>query len=223
MAKGATTLYEARRAKDGISVLPNSTGSRAMRVPFGFVLVLCTIVIALGMGVYYLGFRAGVASADLTHNEAQQGATRTIDPLLSQSARDGGGTGTPRAANPPEIAPQPRRIAPAVGDTPLGPPPIGDPRQAGLNYLIIADVLAPDRANELVGFCRGQGLDAITIPSHNARSQVIVLPGYGWEDREGDPVKALEAKIRAVGAKWKALGRGNGDFRDFYPKLFKGQ
>jgi hypothetical protein len=92
----------------------------------------------------------------------------------------------------------------------------------GLNYFIIVDGISPDRAGEMIAFCRGLGLDAVTISSHNARSQVIVLPGFGWDDRAGGPVKALEARIRAVGAKWKALGRGNGDFRDFYPKLFKG-
>ena len=32
----------------------------------------------------------------------------------------------------------------------------------------------------------------------------------------------LSSSAQGVGAKWKALGRGNGDFRDFYPKLFKG-
>lgn len=224
MAKGVTTLYEARRAKDGVAGLPNARGPRAMRVPLGFVLMLCAAVVALAMGTYYLGFRAGMASANEVHTDAQQGATRTIDPLIAQGGQsvDPRG-GAPRVVNAPEITPQPQRTIPSNGNAPLGPPPTGDPRQVGLNYLVIADVLAPDRASELVGFCRGQGLDAITIPSHNARSQVIVLPGYGWEDREGALVKALEAKIRAVGAKWKALGRGNGDFRDFYPKLFKGQ
>ncbi len=223
MAKGATTLYEARRAQDGVTALTTASGPRAVRVPLGFVLIVCAVVALLAAGTYYLGFRAGAASANQLHADALDGVGQTIDPLLSQAQR-----GTPRrvaepALNPPEIAPQPRRTIQSAGDAPLGPPPVGDPREVGLNYLIIADVLAPDRASELVSYCRSQGLDAITIPSHNARSQVIVLPGYGWEDREGAPVKSLEAKIRAVGAKWKALGRGNGDFRDFYPKLFKGQ
>ncbi len=223
MAKGGTTLYEARRAKDGVTVLQHGLGPRAMRIPLGFMLVIFAIVVALATGTYYLGFRAGVASANQEHSEARQGATQTIDPVSPQGQRAGPRAGAGQSVNAPEITPQPQRTIPSNGNAPLGPPPTGDPRQVGLNYLIIDDVLAPDRASELVAFCRGQGLDAITIPSHNARSQVIVLPGYGWEDREGALVKALEAKIRAVGAKWKALGRGNGDFRGFYPKLFKGQ
>ena len=226
MAKGGPTLYEARRAKDGVTALPHAMGSRAMRVPLGFVLIAAAIVLAFATGTYFLGYRAGVAAADQADAQARQGATRTIDPLLSQPTAPAQLGSTNPRIDSPEIAPQPRRTAPASLDSPLdsplGPPPVGDPRQVGLNYFILADGLRPEGAAEVVAFCRSQGLDAITVPSHNARSQVIVLPGYGREGREVAPVKALEAKIRAVGAKWKALGRGNGDFRDSYPKIFKG-
>ena len=34
-------------------------------------------------------------------------------------------------------------------------------------------------------------------------------------------IKALEAKIRSVGEKWKKLARGNKDFGDAYPELFR--
>ncbi len=209
MAKGATTLYEARRAQDGVTALPHSASQRALRIPIGFLIILLAVVIALVVVGYYIGFGAGFDAGTQSKLDASEGVARTVDPLVVVTV-------------PPVKAQSNQSLATSAG-TPLAPPPAGDPRQIGLNYIIIADVLPPERASEMVAYCRSQGLDAISIPRHNARSQVIVLPGFGWEDREGAQVKALEAQIRAVGAKWKALGRGNGDFRDFYPKLFKGQ
>jgi hypothetical protein len=51
---------------------------------------------------------------------------------------------------------------------------------------------------------------------------VIVLPGYKDASQKSSPdIKALEAKIRSVGEKWKKLARGNKDFGDAYPELFR--
>lgn len=222
MTKGAKTLYEARRAKDGMTALPIASTPRALRLPMGFAIVVGAIIIAIAVAIYFFGYRAGFAAAENVGNEARQGLAQTTDPLLTDPTIGG---------RVPEIQ-QPRSKgvsdggsgpqSPPASQVSLGPPHLGDPRQIGLNYFIIADAIAADRAGEMVAFCRGLGLDAVAISSHNARLQVNVLPGFGWDDRAGAPVKALEANIRAVGAKWKALGRGNGDFRDFYPKLFKG-
>jgi hypothetical protein len=159
--------------------------------------------------------------------EARQGLAQTRDPLLLAPATASGSNVAGRTAGDrtPEIQQSTNSTASAganQGLSPLGPPPISDPRVVGLYYYIIVDGISADRAAEMIAFCRGLGLDAVTISSHNARSRVIVLPGFGWDDRAGGPVKALEASIRAVGAKWKALGRGNSDFRDCYYKIFKG-
>ncbi len=225
MTKGARTLYEARRAKDGVADSPIASAPRALRVPIGFAVVVLAIIIAIAVGIYFLGYRAGRAAGENEGVDARQGLAQTRDPLLLPQANAGAERSTdpqrPRANQPKGVdAGQSKGESPL--ESPLGAPPAGDPRQSGLNYFIIADGMSSDRTAEMVSFCRGLGLDAVAIPSHNARSQVIVLPGFGWDDRAGAPVKALEANIRAVGAKWKALGRGNGDFRDFYPKLFKG-
>ena len=227
MMKGAKTLYEARRAKNGVNETLITSAPPALRLPMGIAVVVGGIIIAIAIGIYFLGYRSGFSAAESVGFEARQGLAQTRDPLLLAPATASGSSVAGRTARDrtPEIQQSPNSAASGGAITvlsPLGPPPTSDPREVGLNYFIIADALSPDRAGEMIAFCRGLGLDAVTISSHNARSQVIVLPGFGRDDRAGEPVKALEARIRAVGAKWKALGRGNGDFRDFYPKLFKG-
>ena len=177
-------------------------------------------MIVVAIAVYLVGYRAGFSAAERVGTEARQAPLRTDDPLLAGTARQGSVTAAGSIG--PEGAGNGTQARALASDGSLGPPPLGEPRSLGLNYLTIASEIRSDLAVEMVAFCRGLGLDAVAIPSHNARLQVFVLPGFGWDDRGGAPVKALEAKIRAVGAKWKALGRGNSDFRGFYPILFKG-
>lgn len=216
MRKIPMTLYEARRVQEGSASSLQISTPRALRMPIGFAVIVLAVILGAAIGVYWLGYRAGVAAAESGALEARAGLAQTVDPLVVDTS----GAGRSAGSQSPPIAPVPRV---AISSTAaLGPPPTTDPRQVGLNYFIIADGITTDRAAEMVAFCRGAGLDVMSIPSHNARSQVFVLAGYGRDDRAGESVKALEGSIRAVGAKWKALGRGNGDFRDFYPKLFKG-
>lgn len=206
------TLYEARRSQ-GASPIPTSLSSPpALRIPLGIVVLGLVLVIGIGVGAYALGYRAGVAAGEQSAFEAGQAPAHTSDPLA-------------RVPVDPAAATTTTTTGPAVqpGPTGLGPAPAADPRVAGLNYFILAGEIASDRAAEMVTFCRSMGLDVVAVSGNNGRSQVIALPGFGRDERSGAPVKALEASIKAVGAKWKALGRGNGDFRDYYPKLHKGQ
>lgn len=110
----------------------------------------------------------------------------------------------------------------ALEDGPLSPLQMGaDPRQAGLNYFVIATV-SPPSAIATAQFCRDKGLDAYVVPSNNVRfSEVIVLPGFPATDRSSTAVKGLEARIRKVGTLYKNAARGNPDFGDMYHKLYK--
>jgi len=207
MSKVPSTLYEARRS----GAASSGGGVRSLRLPIGVLLLALFVLAGGGYALWSLGYQAGLRSNEQQRADAALIAARTTDPLAP-----------PAAVSPilsPEVSGSPRVATAPSG---LGPAPEGDPRRAGFNYFILADGISNDRASEMVSFCRGQGLDAIAVPSNNARFLVFVQPGFGWDDRGGPAVKALEANIRSVGAKWKALGRGNGDFRDFYPKLFKG-
>lgn len=211
------TLYEARRSKGSASATSVLASPRSLRLPVGIVFVALLAIAAIALGAYLVGHRAGQAEGERRASDAERAPRQTIDPIASpgqplvaplQPSRSPVGPGTASSGSP--------------GNSPLGPPPTGDPRQVGTNYFVVAGEIATDLADEMVSFCRGKGLDVVAIPSHNARSQVIALPGFARDERGTTPVKALEGKIRAVGAQWKSLGRGNGDFHDFYPKLFKG-
>ncbi len=217
MAKEGMTLYEARRNQGGTVGGPSLSSPPPLRLPVGIGIVAIFVLGAIAVGSYLIGFNRGQSDGERGARDAAAAPSQTIDPLKP--------IGSGAALTPPIVAKPSAGTDAAVlpGDSALGAPPMGDPRQVGLNYFIVAGELPADRADEMVAFCRGKGLDAVALPSHNARSQVIVLPGFGRDERGAAPVKALEAKIRAVGAQWKAVGRGNGDFHDYYPKLFKGQ
>ncbi len=127
------------------------------------------------------------------------------------------------AKNPAAPAQNPAvAIDPELG-LPLAPAQRGlDPRQAGLQYCVIASVLESN-AERLVQFCRERGLDAWVVPDHNGRlREITVLPGIPKSESKGAAAKALEVRIRKVGAMWKAAAKGNSDFEDRYFKLYNG-
>ena len=99
----------------------------------------------------------------------------------------------------------------------------GDPRVKGMRYFVLAHP-SSERASELVDFCQLNGLDAYLVPDDTALlRKVIVLPGYRDPSEKSSPeIKALEAKIRNVGDKWKAKNpRANKDFREAYPEAYR--
>ncbi|MBL9141359.1 MAG: hypothetical protein JNK53_05780 [Phycisphaerae bacterium] len=97
-----------------------------------------------------------------------------------------------------------------------------DPRVKGMKYYVLAHP-ATDRAPGMVEFCRGNGLDAYLVPDDNAMlRKIIVLPGYrDSSEKSSEPIRKLEAEIRRVGDKWKNAARGNKDFSDAYPEMYR--
>ena len=97
-----------------------------------------------------------------------------------------------------------------------------DPRVKGMYYFVVGHP-SSDRRVEMLTFCRAEGLDAYLVPDDNALlRKIIVLPGYrDLSEKSSSEIKALEAKIKLVGKKWKGNKPGNKDFDDAYPALFK--
>jgi hypothetical protein len=93
-----------------------------------------------------------------------------------------------------------------------------DPRVKGMFYFVVGHP-SSDRAAGMLKFCKDEGLDAYLVPDENALSRkIIVLPGYREPSERSSPeIKALEAKIKRVGKKWKGDKPGNKDFDDAYP------
>lgn len=97
-----------------------------------------------------------------------------------------------------------------------------DPRIKGHRYYVLAHP-SGEKAPGIVEFCRANGLDAYLVPDDTALfRKIIVLPGYkDASERNSPEIKALEAAIKRVGSKLKAQARGNPDFADAYPEIFR--
>ena len=223
--RGAPALYElmrrpgtpvdaAPRPAPRAAPSPAAGASRTGRAPglpdsftisLGRAAAIAAGVVVLVAIAYGIGVQRGRATASRGASEPA-----TIEPAAPTPARASGTSGS--TASRPSTTP----ARPSATDNK------GDPRIKGERYFVLAHP-SSDRASEMVEFCRANGLDAYLVPDDNALlRKVIVLPGYKDASQKSSPeIKALEAKIRSVGEKWKKLARGNKDFGDAYPELFR--
>lgn len=211
--------------------------SHVLRVPVGYVYAAIAILLAATVAGYLYGVSVGerIANdrlAQQRHDEANAASRMPeIDPLnvnklpesLVANGATGGGAG--RGNLNSQGDPKSRREG-ALGsndsDQALGPPSGSDPRTVGLNYFVLAHT-ARSNGQAMVDFCRKNGLDAHLVPDDTAELRlVVVVPGFTPAERQSVAVRAIEAKIRSVGLKWKSAARGNRDFFDAYPSKFQG-
>lgn len=215
MRRGAPTLYEMRRAVRDSA--PSAPGRGSVRLPTGVVALAIASGVAVVTAAYVVGYGIGKRAGE--RESLQAPVPPLVDPLAGPAAQDSSAGGVPAmpvggGTQTAPAAPSAPGLTPFTGD---------DPRLPGLNYFILATT-DPSGATEMVEFCRSNGLDAHIGGGHNGRlRQVVVLPGFPSDGRGSPEIKALESKIKQVGAQWKALRRGNSDFRDYYPKLQKSQ
>ena len=223
--RAAPALYELMRRPGSpsagggdapVSASPRRTGN-APGLPSTFevslmkaALIGAAVVVAIAVA-YGIGVQRG-SSLARSPGSSGSAASESESPKESDSA-------SPRV---PPIAKSddPATRKPAAKDRPATDNN-GDPRVKGMRYFVLAHP-ASERAAELVEFCQLNGLDAYLVPDDTALlRKVIVLPGYRDASEKSSPeIKALEAKIRSVGDKWKAKNpRVNKDFSGSFPEI----
>ena len=105
---------------------------------------------------------------------------------------------------------------------PAGASSDADPRIPGLNYWV---VMRPrqDRAEEVAGFIRARGLDAIVVKSDTGGlPKVIVLPGFRPGERSTPGVESLMTDLKRIGREFgKASGRTSDNFDSLYPETYR--
>ena len=184
------------------------------------VAVVLAISIAYGIGVKRGGSSAGSStggtpSESLNSNTvAPQQSSPSIPAMPGKTA----GAGSTKAGSSAAGTPAAGKSAPVARVA----TDKKDPRVKGERYFVVAHP-SSERAAEMVDFCRQNGLDAYLVPDDNALiRKIIVLPGYRDASEKSSPeMKDLEAKIKSVGDKWKRSSRGNKDFADAYPELYR--
>lgn len=228
--RGAPALYELMRpgqapgAEAPAGQAPRQPSTRrgpsqpiVFEVPFRWALVSVGIVAVLLAVAYGIGVMRGRSLAS---------SAAPADPVVAPPAAvTAPGTGSPSI---PAMKPSDGSAAPAKRPVADGRPlPAAannnaDPRVKGYRYYVLAHP-SGEKAPGIVDFCRANGLDAYLVPDDTALfRKIIVLPGYkDASERNSPEIKALEAAIKRVGAKLKAQARGNPDFADAYPEIFR--
>jgi len=235
----ATAAPSAHRhaPNEGASALPPR---QSVRVPVGWFwlaavagLVLVAIAYQFGRAA---GDRAGFARGQewrSDRDELSRLAVQTPDPMRDSGANEGRGGASRTSAPRPLDGGRRADDASARGDgsgrpsgasgagvpTGGGAPSIGDPRVRGLNYWIVARP-GLDEANAIADFVRSNGLEVAVVPDNNPRfRRIVAVPGF---QSGSDPKRReQEAKIRSIGKLWKNAARGNRDFDDAYPELYR--
>ena len=224
--RGTPTLYELARSTSAAGDSPASPtlalAMRSLRVPLGFLWLLGVAVLLVAILAYAFGYGRGKSAGfaegltqSLGERTAQATAQRVRDPLTQQ-----GGEAT--APAPRVEAASSAKQVPAKTASKASPPG-GDPRVSGYWYYTVARPSAA-AAQDLLAFCRAEGLDAHLVSDDNGKSRkIIVLPPLmNAEARKTPEGQKLEASIQKAGNRWKAKAKGNKNFSDAYPELFKG-
>jgi len=171
----------------------------------------CIVLIAIAYGI---GVQRG---RSVSKGPASPDATPVVEVAVPPTPVNQGSTTTPGGSAPAaQRKPAGADRATSATDNTV------DPRMKGVKYYVLAHP-SSERAAEMVEFCRENGLEAFLVPDDNALlRKIVVLPGYRDASEKNSPeIKALEAKIRSVGDKWKRSSRGNKDFSDAYPELHR--
>ena len=216
-------LYELSRTRQDVdrqsadSDLDESVDSASMtwftpgigvRVPVGFLILACVLLVLISVGSWWLGFERGVSQTEQLM--AERPPEFTVDPLLepagsrntlesSNLSADGtgfnGAQGSVSAVSGSENA---------ASEAPKAP-----------WHFVLAET-GGDGVQRLADFCRQQGLEVMVVPRNNTGlARIFALPGMTSSNRKAPGVQALDERIAAIGRRWKQNG-GRTDFSDRY-------
>ncbi len=163
-----------------------------LRVPRGLaMLVVLGVVVILALA-FFMGRSQG----------QRQGEQETLATL--QASRQAISRGQPDETGSVRTGVLPRRGRIYLPNQP-------DPREAGMNYLILARYPL-DEAQRLTEFLADQGLDSVIVPSHTTGLfQVIALHGFTSEQYRAGEYRAFEREIHRIGQRWREINAGRGD------------
>lgn len=230
--RGAPALYELMRTgpaaggEASTAPAPRQPSPRrgpsqpiVFEVPFRWALAAVGVVAVLLAVAYGIGVARGRSVAA---SAAPSEPPAMVATLPQGAAPAPGSPSIPAMKGPDGAAAAAKR--PVADGRPLPPASNNnvDPRLKGYRYYVLAHP-SGEKAPGIVDFCRANGLDAYLVPDDTALfRKIIVLPGYkDATERNSPEIKALEAAIKRVGAKLKAQARGNPDFADAYPEIFR--
>ena len=220
-SRGARSAPESEPERPPASQL--LTPGRVIRVPVGYVWIVCGGVVLLLALSYVFGYSRGRTISDAKAMRISQGLAEVIeegariqDPLVANTSQEAQPrvidtvlsveTSVEPPTRPTQITPRPRRPGPAN-------------REVGKAYFVAETPLA-GRAEEICDFIRANGLDALVVETENSRfRQVIVLPGFDPSDSAAR--SELQKRIIEIGRKFERQGRNNDNFDDTYYAVYR--
>lgn len=192
------------------------TPGRSVRMSIGTFGVFASVVVAMVVISYTLGFNRGEAVA------REDYGARLFQEIDTPSLAKTTETPTVVPAVTPSIASvvQPEPSVLPAQSTPRWGTITDDPRQAGVLYFMLSQT-TKDGAGRLAAFCRAKGLETYAISGDNTRlHRVIAFPGFATRNEQG--VEDLRRTIQSIGKAW-AETEGRGDaLQDAYLSLYQG-
>lgn len=230
------------RAVEGEAVPPDDhdpmrwlAPGRVLRIPVGYLMVAAAAFIALGVGAYSIGYEVAESRVrrDFARTQAtlgEQPSTPARDPLLADVDEAGPGS---TAERPGRTSPQ-TDSAPSqsgvgsetvadAGERGGGPAPLEpgvDPRQPGMNYVVLL-LTSVDEADRAAAFLRRNGVRAGVFPANRPGwRHVIALRGFPAGTLDSAEFRRYKARLMELGQVWKRDHRGASDFSDMWEQKY---
>jgi len=197
-------LYEAllKRRAEQAAELPSASGAGSVvRLPRGLVYVVALLWGGTLIFAWALGRGTG----------RSEGFDEAVQAIQTESI--------------PQVSPPPS--SPEAGGLRSSPEsPLAwvgtaaDPRQAGLNYLVVQSGSNQKALSELLEHLQSEGLAAFMTSATISSSRVLLSEGFSAPNSDPRAV-ALRNRLHRAGTNWKAAG-GDSDLTDAYWEKFNG-